>query len=226
MVTAPVEKDRRYVLVVRYSGTPRPTAAPTTRSDFSTNGWTDDEDGEVWTMQEPHGAFTWYPVNDQPADKALYDFTITVPSPWTGVANGELVEQTDARRQHTHRWHLGSPASSYLVTIAIGDYTRTSNTSESGLEISYWVPTRPARAGGRLEAAAEELGWLEEMLGPYPFDTLGFLLVTSLQRHGDPDDDHARRHRLHDVRPRCWCTRWRTSGTATRSRPTTGATCG
>ena len=26
-------------------------------------------------MQEPYGAFTWYPVNDQPSDKALYDIT-------------------------------------------------------------------------------------------------------------------------------------------------------
>ena len=26
-------------------------------------------------MQEPYGAHTWYPVNDQPSDKALYDFT-------------------------------------------------------------------------------------------------------------------------------------------------------
>ena len=30
-------------------------------------------------MQEPYGAYTWYPVNDQPADKALYDFTISAP---------------------------------------------------------------------------------------------------------------------------------------------------
>ena len=39
-------------------------------------------------MQEPYGAFTWYPVNDQPADKAFYDISVTVPSPWVGVANG------------------------------------------------------------------------------------------------------------------------------------------
>ena len=41
-------------------------------------------------MQEPFGAYTWYAVNDQPSDKALYSFTITTPAPWVGVANGEL----------------------------------------------------------------------------------------------------------------------------------------
>ena len=45
-------------------------------------------------MQEPYGAFTWYPVNDQPSDKALYDISVTAPAPYTGVANGVLVDQT------------------------------------------------------------------------------------------------------------------------------------
>ena len=179
VVSAPVVKDERYVLEVRYSGTPEPTPAPTTRSDFSTTGWTITPDGEVWTMQEPYGAFTWYPVNDQPSDKALYDITVTAPAPWVGVANGELVDQQEHDGLTTSSWHLSSPASSYLITIGIGDYTRTSNTSQSGLEISYWVPTdRPGLAEG-LQYAATGLDWLEDILGPYPFDSLGFLLNES-----------------------------------------------
>ncbi len=180
VVSAPVVTDERYTLVVDYAGTPEPAAAPTTRSDFSTTGWTITPEGETWTMQEPYGAFTYYPVNDQPSDKALYDFTITVPSPWTGIANGELVDQSDEGGLTTTKWHLASPAASYLVTVATGDYTRTTNTSASGTEISYWVPTdRPAYAEG-LTGAAAGLDWLEAKLGPYPFDSLGFLLVDSL----------------------------------------------
>ena len=56
VVKAPVRRDRKYALVVQYSGTPEPAKAPTTRSDFNTSGWTVDDDGEVWTMQEPYGA--------------------------------------------------------------------------------------------------------------------------------------------------------------------------
>ena len=179
VVTAPVTKDERYVLEVRYSGTPEPTPAPTQRRDFSTSGWTITPDGETWTMQEPYGAFTWYPVNDQPSDKALYDISVTVPSPWVGVANGVMTDQTEHDGLTTTSWHLSKPASSYLVTVATGDYTRTSNTSQSGTEISYWVPSdRPGLATG-LEAAAAGLDWLEALLGPYPFDSLGFLLVDS-----------------------------------------------
>ncbi len=179
VVTAPVTKDERYVLEVSYSGTPEPTPAPTDRSDFSTSGWTITPGGETWTMQEPYGAFTWYPVNDQPSDKAFYDISVTVPSPWVGIANGVMTDQTEHDGLTTTSWHLSKPASSYVVTVATGDYTRTTNTSQSGMEISYWVPSdRPGLATG-LESAAAGLDWLEALLGPYPFDSLGFLLVDS-----------------------------------------------
>ena len=179
VVAAPVREDQRYVLEVSYSGTPEPTQAPTTRGDFNTTGWTTTAAGEVWTMQEPYGAFTWYPVNDQPSDKALYDISVTAPAPWVGVANGELVDQTEQDGLTTTSWHLSSPASSYLVTVAIGDYERTSNTSASGVEISYWVPADRPGVAEQLEYAATGLDWLEGILGPYPFDSLGFLLVDS-----------------------------------------------
>ena len=41
---------------------------------------------------QPHGAATWYPVNDHPLDKATYTFRITVPAGCKAIANG------DARR--------------------------------------------------------------------------------------------------------------------------------
>jgi aminopeptidase N len=179
LVDAPVTEDQRYVLGVHYSGTPQPTPAPTDRSDFNTTGWTISPDGATWTMQEPYGAFTWYPVNDQPSDKAFYDITVTVPSPWVGVANGVMTDQTEQDGLTTTSWHLSEPASSYVVTVATGDYTRTANTTKSGLEISYWVPTDRPGLAVLLHGAADGLEWLENLLGPYPFDSLGFLLVDS-----------------------------------------------
>jgi len=179
VVETPVVEDQRYALEVRYSGVPETTPAPTTRSDFSTSGWTITPTGETWTMQEPYGAFTWYPVNDQPSDKAFYDISVTVPSPWVGIANGVMTHQTEADGLTTTSWHLAEPASSYVVTLATGEYTRTSNTTRSGVEISYWVPAdRPGLARG-LESAAAGLDWLEARLGPYPFQSLGFVLVDS-----------------------------------------------
>ena len=84
VVRATVVEDERYTLDLDYAGTPRPVAAPTTRSDFSTVGWTITDRDETWTMQEPFGAYSWYAVNDQPSDKALYSSRSPRPPPWSG----------------------------------------------------------------------------------------------------------------------------------------------
>ncbi|KRF34773.1 M1 family metallopeptidase [Nocardioides sp. Soil805] len=183
VVRSPITEGDRHELVVEYSGSPRPEPAPTTRSDFSEVGFTVTERGEVWTMQEPYGAYSWYPVNDQPSDKALYDITVTVPSPWTGVANGRLVSTENSSQEGedltTTRWQLDEPASSYLVTLAIGDYAHRSNSSTSGVGIDYWIPRGLPMAYDDLKVAAKAVDWIEQRLGPYPFSTLGLVLTDS-----------------------------------------------
>ncbi len=172
-----VEADQRYVLELAYSGTPEPYDAPTERPDFTEGvGWHVTPDHEVWTIQEPYGAFTWYATNDQPADKAYYDFTLTVPEPWTGIANGELTDTTEADGLRTTTWHLAEPAASYLVTVAFADYTPTDLESSRGVPITIWGPTDDPAAIGETEYAPEAMDWLEQYLGPYPFDTFGILV--------------------------------------------------
>ena len=181
VVDAAVAADAQHELVVEYAGRPGPVPAPTRRSDFSATGITVTESGELWTMQEPFGAYSWYPVNDQPADKALYDITITTDAPFRGVANGELVETTTEEGRTTTRWHLDSPASSYLTTVAVGDYRHDSGTTESGLTVDYWYPRGQPKALPLLQKAPRTVDWVEERLGPYPFSTLG-LVVTDAER--------------------------------------------
>ena len=179
VVALPVERDERYRLRIDYAGTPRPTEAPSTRLDVEALGWHTTPGGETWTMQEPYGAHTWYAVNDQPADKALYDFTVTVPSPWVGVANGELTSRTEADGLTTTTWHLAEPASSYLVTLATGELEMTEATSASGVPLTYWTPVDDPRWLRRVQRTGAALDWLEERLGPYPFDTAGVVVVDS-----------------------------------------------
>jgi len=179
VVERQVRADRRYRLRVRYTGTPAPVPAPTTRRDIDSLGWTITDDGEVWTMQEPFGAYSWYAVNDQPSDKALYSFTITTPAPGVGVANGNLLTRTEQGDSTTTTWRLDEPAASYLVTVAIGDLAVTEDVSDSGVPLSYWVPPDRTDLLEDLRKTPEALAWVEDRLGPYPFDTLGIVIVDS-----------------------------------------------
>lgn len=177
LVLAPVVADHAYTLTLDYAGTPSPVTTPSTRSDTTSVGLTVDSAGGLWTMQEPYGAFTWYAVNDQPSDKALYDVSVDAPAPMVGVSNGQLVDRaTKDGRTSTH-WRLDEPAASYLVTLAVGPYEETTATSTSGVPITYWTTAGDTSALADLKQAPALLDWLEAKLGPYPFDSLGFVMV-------------------------------------------------
>lgn len=177
-IDAPIRADQRYQVELAYAGVPQPAVAPSERSDFSTGvGWNITDEHETWTLQEPYGAFTWYAVNDQPADKAFYDFSLTAPAPMAGVANGQLIGSREADGQQTNDWHLAEPASSYLVTVAFGDFRRTDLESGSGVPIQIWTDPDGEALPGGLDYAPDAIDWLEEYLGPYPFDSFGIVVV-------------------------------------------------
>jgi aminopeptidase N len=177
--TGALTADSRHTLVVAYRGVPKPVRAPSTRRDIRRVGWTTTARGEVWTMQEPFGAFTWYPVNDHPSDKARYDVRVSVPRGMVGVVNGRMTGRRTAGGRTVTQWHLDSPAASYLTTIAIGDYVRYRDRGPHGLPLTYWLPRRDQRALPELRRSPQLIRWLERRLGPYPFDRLGVVLVPS-----------------------------------------------
>lgn len=177
--TGALARGSRHVLVVTYAGGPKPYKFPGTRTDIPGLGWTVRPDGQVWSMQEPYGAFTWYPSNDQPSDKATYDLTITSRDDWVGVANGELLSNTVVDERRTSHFRLRSPAASYLVTIAIGPYRRYTDRGPHNLPITYWLRPTDRDALPLLRKTPSMLRWLEKVLGPYPFDRAGTVVVPS-----------------------------------------------
>ena len=57
-----------FTVVVEYSGTP----VVVTDRDQSVEGWVPTDDG-AFVVGEPQGSPGWYPVNDNPRDKATFD---------------------------------------------------------------------------------------------------------------------------------------------------------
>lgn len=182
-VLAPgLRRDGEHQVVVRYAGTPTTVKAPTTRGDdVGGLGWGYDAQGQVSTYQEPFGAYTWYPVNEHPSDKAFYDLTIRAPRGQVGVANGRLVGREDADGRVRTRWHLDSPASSYLTTVAVGRYRQHEQTLPGGTPGSVWTLPEDEPLVPALQAALRDAhDVLTAQVGPYPFSTSG-LVVTAGQ---------------------------------------------
>ncbi len=177
--TGRIARGSTYTLTITYSGTPHSTPAPSSRPDMAEGlGWVRDPDGSVHTFQEPFGAFTWYPVNDHPSDKALYDARITTPRGDIGVFNGTLTSRHTAAGATTTTWHLDQPAASYLITLAIGPYEQHSTTTPSGMKLSFWLEPRDQAVLAPLEReATRAYEWLIRHTGSYPFSTLGIVVV-------------------------------------------------
>jgi aminopeptidase N len=136
--------------------------------------------GDAWTMQEPYGAFTWYPVNDIPSDKADYDIDVTVPAGWSAVASGEFRGVTKGADGDTFTWHGTAPQASYLTTLAVGQYTRLDLTGPHGLPVTVWTRTGVDDALlPALRRVPELLTWLEAKFGRYPFPAAGVVTVAS-----------------------------------------------
>ena len=223
-----------------YAGKPKPIKDP----DKSIEGWIPTDDG-AFVVNEPQGAPGWYPVNDNPRDKATYDFTVSVPAGHTVMANGELVSHTSGSGQETWRWREDSPMASYLddgAPTALFQTELSYTTTASGCPCSTpWIRTRagceptrpnPARAWELLAPQGDIIEYFTGLYGAYPF--------TSGRRDHRLGTRRGLRPRVADAgqlppHPVCAAgsniattssTRSPTSGSATRSRPRPGRTSG
>ncbi|HEY1178545.1 MAG TPA: M1 family aminopeptidase, partial [Phytomonospora sp.] len=171
--------ETQAVLTVTYEGVPEQAPAPTTRGDFEDGlGMRPESDGSLWTMQEPYGAFTWYPDNDHPSDEALYDLTVTVPDGWSGVASGSFMGQTASGDESVFTWHSADPVASYLTTLAVDEFEKIEMTGPGDLPITAWIPRESMREFERpLRQMPEHIDYIAERYGPYPFDAAGVVLV-------------------------------------------------
>jgi aminopeptidase N len=170
----PLPANGYATVTLAYHGRSAPVPMPSHRSDAFDLGINTSPDGGIWTMQEPFGAFTWYPVNDQPSDKALYDIAVTAPAGMVGIASGTPAGQSG----HTYRYTSNRPVASYLTTLAVGRYTKQTAIGPHGLALTYWfLPTTPSALRGIAAQTPQFLSWLEAHFGPYPFDTAGVVFV-------------------------------------------------
>lgn len=175
-VPGTVAKDAFATLVVKYHGTPTTVPMPSHRTDTEPLGLTVAKDGGLWTMQEPYGASTWYPANDQPSDKALYDIAVTVPEGWSAVASGTAKPQEG----NTFRYAATDPVAAYLTTLAVGKYQKETVEGPHGIPVTYWF--RQGTDDKQLpviRTSPQLLTWLEAKFGPYPFPSAGLVMVPS-----------------------------------------------
>jgi aminopeptidase N len=162
-------KGETFAVLVTYHGTPENQAD----AEDIPIGW-HHEGSVVYTLDEPRGAATWFPVNDHPSDKATYGFRITVPQPYVATANGVLTGVDSAGAYRTYVWEMQQPLASYLAAVSIDTYVTQEKTLPDGVVIrSYFTSGSAPAAEAVFADTGEALSFFEDTFGPYPFEAYG-----------------------------------------------------
>jgi hypothetical protein len=133
----------------------------------------------VFDVDEPDGAHSWFPCNDQPLDRATYTFHITVASDLTVVANGQQqgdpVNNTDGT--HTFTWVMPHTMPTYLAVIAIANYEPTTlPDGPTGIPLTaYTYADDPSGAAFNVTGPIMKLEIAR--FGPFPFESYGQVVV-------------------------------------------------
>ena len=128
----------------------------------------------VLTMSEPWSAHAWWPCKDHPADKATVRLALTVPDSLTAVSNGRLVaDETAEPGWRRTVWETGYPTSTYLIAVHVAGYVAWEEACDLAggpLPLTFHVfPRHEAAARYDLAPTCDMLGFLEDLVGPYPF---------------------------------------------------------
>jgi aminopeptidase N len=167
---AGIRSGSTFRVAVEYSGIPEVIVDP----DQSIEGWIPTDDG-AFVVNEPQGSPGWYPSNDTPADKATFDFAVTVPEGLTAVANGVLVSRATSAGRTTWVWKETDPMAPYLSTSTLGRFDLSQTTTANGLPV--YVAVDPQLAKGQvLSKLVESVDFFSSLYGPYPFNSVGAIV--------------------------------------------------
>jgi aminopeptidase N len=167
----PIGQGTEFTARIDYSGLPPKITDP----DGSQEGWVRTDDGAL-AVGEPQGTAAWVPCNNVPADKAGFEFLITVPDGVKAVANGRRGRSRNQSGSVTFRWVEEAPMSTYLAVLDIGR-GRVVQGRVGNLPTWTLVDPRMERRSRRpLAKLPEVIRFESRLFGGYPFDSAGSIV--------------------------------------------------
>jgi aminopeptidase N len=167
----PLAAGEAFTTVVHYQGRPQAVTDP----DGSEEGWYRTRDGALG-VGEPVGTAAWMPCDNTLADKAGFEFEISVPRGLKGVANGRLLSVTHEGSRTVFDWEEAEPMDPYLAVIDIGR-GQLEHTKPDG--VPTWTLVDPrfsAPQVAAIEALPKIIRFESSIFGPYPFGTAGSIV--------------------------------------------------
>ncbi|WP_394824826.1 M1 family metallopeptidase [Pendulispora albinea] len=171
----PLRKDGRVVtFVVSYE-------APVSSSLVASKG----RDGDpvasrvVFTNSEPDRARNWLVSNDHPSDRARWSVELTVGADEDVIANGQRVRDERSGESRTVGHRMSVPLPTYLMAFAGGQLEHADDDKKTArFPLSVWHRRGlMIDTGEHLKLLADLTKTFETLIGPYPFEDVGYSVV-------------------------------------------------
>jgi aminopeptidase N len=99
-----------------------------------------DRPKQIWTQGESEDTRYYLPTYDYPNDRLTTETILTVPANWITVANGKLINVSEAANgMKTWTWKESVPSSTYLITVVAGEFQEVKD-SWRGIPVTYYAP--------------------------------------------------------------------------------------
>ena len=159
----PIPADSTFTVTVDYSGSPMPRP-----STWGPVGWEELEDG-VLVASQPSGAPSWFPCNDDVADRASYGIRIVTEQGYTVVGTGVQTYHRVSSGRGQWVFEQEQPTASYLVTLQIGRYVRTPLDLAGVPGALVYPPDLREGVMADFSGLPRMMEFFETRFGPYPF---------------------------------------------------------
>lgn len=140
----------------------------------------------VWTQGETEDNHYWVPTYDFPNDKTTWEFYIWTAKGERALSNGRLAGSRAVGDSIEWHWVLDKPASTYLMTTVVGDYTVLQDKPWHTATIGYWTYPDSAAAAwrgfGKTPAAVDVFSRKTGV--PYPWNKYDQIVIPEFQYGG------------------------------------------
>ena len=129
----------------------------------------------IWTLSEPYGVRDWWPGKQDLIDKIdSVDIYVTTPPGQLAASNGKLMSTTELNGKLIHHWQHRYPIASYLVAIAVTNYSAYSQylplDNGDTIEIlNYVYPETATQSQTETERTIQIMANYNRLFGTYPF---------------------------------------------------------
>lgn len=140
----------------------------------------------VWTQGETEDNHYWVPTYDYPNDKTTWEFYLWTAKGERALSNGRLAGSRTVGDSIEWHWVLDKPASTYLMTAVVGNYTVLQDKPWRNVPIGYWTYPDSIDAAwrgfGKTPAAVDVFSHKTGV--PYPWAKYDQIVIPEFQYGG------------------------------------------